>query len=92
MIGSSAGIFGIFAYYTLRFPKAKMTLFFWRLRFIWIRLPIYGFFGFYLMLQLVYLYFQMHGISNVSALGHIGGIIVGLAAGLYSRKKSPIKY
>ena len=86
VIGASAGIFGILAYYTLTFPRVKFKyLFFiyWQIR--WYNIPIYAVFAFYLFLQLFYIIPQLHGQGHVSALGHAGGLAVGLSAGFYTR-------
>jgi membrane associated rhomboid family serine protease len=39
----------------------------------------------YILMQLAGAWMQVQGFSNVSALGHLGGAVVGLAVALYVR-------
>ena len=68
------------AYYTLTFPKARlgilMRIFFY---FRWIRLPAYAWGLLWIAFQLLGVYLQISGASNVSALAHLGGVAVGVA-------------
>lgn len=77
-VGASAGISAVIVFYGLQFPNAQLGLFFriWYV-FRWIRFPAYlGLFG-WLLLQVANAYFQTLGITNVSALGHLGGATIG---------------
>lgn len=79
VIGASAGIAGIMAFYAFRFPGVHLkffiwTLFFWR----WITVPVWGFFAFWIAMQALGTLLQIAGFSSVSALGHLGGAAVGV--------------
>ena len=79
-VGASAGISGVIAYYAVVFPHAKLGfLLRWFLLFRWIRMPAYVALVLYLVLQLIGAWAQVSGFSSVSALGHLGGLGVGLA-------------
>jgi membrane associated rhomboid family serine protease len=87
-VGASGGISGVITFYALAFPKARLGImirywFVWR----WLYLPAWAAFICWLLLQLLLVYFQVAGLSNVSALGHLGGASVGLAAWLWWRKR-----
>ncbi|MCP4581955.1 MAG: rhomboid family intramembrane serine protease [candidate division Zixibacteria bacterium] len=92
VIGASAGIFGLMAFYTVLFPKKKfkivLSLYFY---FHWINISVKYFFLLYAILQIEYLIEQLKGTGYVSALGHIGGLIVGLGAGLYVKHRNKQK-
>jgi len=88
LVGASAGISGIVAFYCLVYPKKRIG---WVLRFWFyfykIKMPAWSFLAIWLILQFMMAHMQMAGRSSVSALGHIGGVIVGaIAAYLYKRK------
>lgn len=75
VIGASAGIAGIVAFYALRFPRIGLKFFLW---FRWYTIPAWAFFGLWILSQAVGVVSQLHGHSNVSALGHVGGAAVGV--------------
>jgi membrane associated rhomboid family serine protease len=80
-IGASGGISGIIVYYALQFPKARLgfvvrILYMFR----WIYIPAWFALVCWLLLQSFGVYQQLAGFSNVSALAHLGGASVGLAA------------
>ena len=85
-IGASGGISGVIAFYALRFPDARLGLF---LRtpfaFRWVRLRAVYAFILWLLLQFVAVAQQLAGIGNVSALAHLGGCLIGVAAFLIWR-------
>jgi membrane associated rhomboid family serine protease len=83
-VGASGGISGVLAYYCLRFPKASVG-FIWYFR--WIRLPVGYMFALWVFLQMILAFKQISGFSNVSALAHLGGAAVGVALGLFNKKK-----
>ena len=81
LVGASAGISGAMAYFALRFPSLRIgVLFYW---FLWLRIPAWAWFGFWLLFQLVGL---TAGNTGVSYLGHIGGAAVGLVFWFSSRR------
>ena len=81
LVGASAGISGVIAYYAITFPQVRLG-FLWRYYFWfrWIRIPAWGALILFVLLQLVVAWLQVKGFSNVSALGHLGGLAVGIAA------------
>ena len=79
LVGASAGISAVLFYYAFRFPKARIG---WALR--WFIVPIWWFrmsartaFGLWLVLQGVLALLQRQGMTNVSAMGHLGGVLAG---------------
>lgn len=86
LIGASGGISGIVLYYALKYPRVQLGIllrvFFY---FRWIRMPAYAYVGIWVVLQLLGAYQQVAGITNVSALAHLGGAAVGLAFWLMTR-------
>ncbi len=78
LVGASAGISGVIAYYAIAFPRTRLGLllfFFW-----WIRLPALAMLLLYGVLQVIGAYGQISGFGNVSNLGHLGGLVVGIVA------------
>jgi membrane associated rhomboid family serine protease len=83
-IGASGGISGVLVFYALQFPKGTLMFFSWR--FGWIHLPAWSAFIIWLLLQFIGVYMQKMGLSNVSALAHLGGVLTGFALWLCWRK------
>ena len=81
LVGASGGISGVIAYYAIAFPQVRLG-FLWRfwLWFRWFRIPAWSALILFILLQLVGAGLQVHGFSDVSALGHLGGLAVGIAA------------
>ena len=87
-IGASGGISGVIAFYALKFPKARLGILFrLYLYFRMISMPAYGMFAIWLALQVFGVWAQVSGISNVSALAHLGGAFVGFVFWLVYRKR-----
>ncbi len=87
IVGASAGISGVIAYYALAFPHARLGFFIWFfLR--WLRMPAYVGLILYLLVQLVGAWQQVSGASHVSYLAHLGGLAVGVTAALLTRAKT----
>lgn len=79
VIGASAGIAGVMAFYAFRFPGVHLKFFFWALfYFRWITVPVWAFFAFWIVMQALGAFLQVAGFSSVSALGHLGGALVGV--------------
>lgn len=79
VIGASAGIAGIMAFYAFRFPGVHLKFFIWALfLFRWITVPVWAFFAFWIVMQGLGTLLQIAGFSSVSALGHLGGALVGV--------------
>lgn len=89
LVGASAGISGVLAYYAVTFPRARVG-FLWWIFFIprWFRISIVWALAIYICLQLFGAWMQSKGQSSVSSLGHLGGVAVGLAAGFWARAKA----
>ncbi len=92
-VGASGGISGIITFYALQFPHARLGLFvrmFYQFR--WVQFPAWSALAFWIVLQIVGVAQQIAGFSNVSALAHVGGAIVGFLAWLLWRmKQGPAK-
>lgn len=89
LVGASGGISGVIAYYALTFPRARFGYLFCIIPFFfrWLRMPAYGLFGIWLLLQFFGVWQQMGGFSHVSALAHLGGASVGVIFWAFTRKK-----
>jgi membrane associated rhomboid family serine protease len=80
VVGASAGISAVLFYYAFRFPKARIG-WAWRLWFIpvwWFRMTAKTAFALWILLQLILAYTQIRGLTQVSALGHLGGVLAGV--------------
>jgi len=88
VIGASGGISGLILYYALTFPRARVGVL---LRIVfsfrWVSMPAYAYVGFWVLLQIIGAFRQLAGMTNVSALGHLGGASVGLVAWLLTRRR-----
>ena len=83
LVGASAGISGVIAYYAVAFPRTRLGIlffFFW-----WIRLPALAMLLLYGILQILGAYGQISGFGGVSNLGHLGGLAIGVLAALVWR-------
>ena len=79
-VGASGFISGILAYYALKFPHARVGLmlhFFVRVK--WVKFSARFMFAAWLILQLYGIRLQYQGLSQVSALAHVGGVAAGAA-------------
>lgn len=89
-VGASGGISGVIVFYALDFPHARLGfLFSYWTYFRWFSMPAYAALLFWLLLQCLLAAEQLAGLGNVSALAHLGGAAVGLAAWLATRLPSP---
>jgi membrane associated rhomboid family serine protease len=89
-IGASGGISGVLAYYALRYPRERIGfLLCFLYYFRWVHVPAYGMFLIWIVIQALATYNQVTGISNVSALSHVGGACTGALFWLVTRKKCP---
>lgn len=79
-VGASGGISGVLVFYALQFPRAKLAFlfrFWWR--FVWVQIPAWVAFIFWLLLQFLGAYMQHAGLSNVASFAHLGGVLTGFA-------------
>ncbi|MBD3266834.1 rhomboid family intramembrane serine protease [bacterium] len=77
-IGASGGISGIIVFYALQFPKVRLGfIFYYLLLFRWVKINASTAIVFWVLLQLWGAYNQIHGLSHVSAMAHIGGALTG---------------
>jgi membrane associated rhomboid family serine protease len=80
-VGASGGISGVIVFYALKFPRARLGFMFrYWFYFRWIHVPAWFALIGWLLLQALLTYSQLAGVSNVSALAHLGGAGVGLIA------------
>jgi membrane associated rhomboid family serine protease len=73
-IGASGGISAIIVFYALQFPHARLG---WLVYFRWVNIPAYAALILWICYQLLLVVFQTRGLTNVSALAHIGGASIG---------------
>lgn len=78
-VGASGGIAGVITFYALQFPKARLVYFIrWGFFLRWVRFSAWIGFAIWLGTQLLGLWQQHQGLSNVSALAHLGGAAFGV--------------
>jgi membrane associated rhomboid family serine protease len=83
LVGASGGISAILVFYSLRFPHARLSLLFrWR----WVSLPAWMAFILWALWQGAMVWLQFMGATDVSALGHLGGVAAGVALWFVWRK------
>jgi len=78
LVGASGGVSGLLTFYALRFPRSRIGfLSFWV---FWWHAPAWFAFGLWIGMQAWIASAQLAGQSSVSALGHLGGVMVGVGA------------
>jgi membrane associated rhomboid family serine protease len=83
LVGASAGISALLAYYALRFPSARIGWYF-------MNLPAWGFAALWAVYQVLFAqWFADPGVTEVSAAAHVGGAAVGVAFFATQRRMSP---
>jgi membrane associated rhomboid family serine protease len=99
VIGSSAGISGVIVFYALAFPRARIgylvvlpltSLVRIPVRSGWLSFPAYFGLLLWVALQLLGVVWQIHGLSNVSAVAHLGGAVAGLGFWLLHRGRERV--
>jgi membrane associated rhomboid family serine protease len=87
-IGASGGISGIITFYALRFPEARLGILLrYFILFRWFFIPAWVALILWFALQFLFVFLQLTGVSNVSALAHLGGAAVGVLAWIAWRRK-----
>lgn len=87
-IGASGGISGIITFYALRFPEARLGILLrYFVLFRWFYMPAWIALILWFSLQFLFVFLQLSGASNVSALAHLGGAAVGVLAWIAWRRK-----
>jgi membrane associated rhomboid family serine protease len=87
-VGASGGISGIIVYYALQFPNARLGIVvrYWYV-FKWFYFPAYFALICWILMQFLTAHLQVSGLTNVSAIAHLGGAATGLGAWLLWRNK-----
>jgi membrane associated rhomboid family serine protease/Zn-finger nucleic acid-binding protein len=81
LVGISGVVSAIMCFYTFLHPHARIGILIGRMRNIgWITMSAHTAFVVWMLLQGVGVWIQIEGFSNVSAMAHLGGILVGLFA------------
>lgn len=87
-VGASGAISGVIAFYSLKFPHARLgILLVYYLWFKWVRVPAYMLFLLWVALQLFLAGEQISGMGQISALAHLGGVVVGICFALLCRNE-----
>jgi len=70
-------------FYAIAYPKVRLGIMFRYFVYIrWLRISAVWALVLYLLLQLFGAWAQINGFGDVSYLGHLGGLVVGICAGL----------
>ena len=88
-VGASGFISGVLAYYALKFPRARVGIllrFF--VRFKWIKFSARFMFAAWLVFQLYGIWLQQQGLSQVSAMAHVGGVAAGAAFWAFEKRRA----
>jgi membrane associated rhomboid family serine protease len=83
-VGASGGISGLIAFYALKFPRTQLDI---MIRYRWVQIPAWGTFIVWVAMQSMGAMMQLAGFSNVAALAHIGGAMVGVLFWLGHRRE-----
>lgn len=86
LVGASGGISTLGMIYMLRFPRARLGFF---VLIGWIRVPAYLLCAIWVLMQINMAYQQVAGLTQVSALAHLGGALVGVAAYFILLRRPP---
>ncbi len=86
LVGASGGISTLGMIYMLRFPRARLGFF---VIVGWIRVPAYLLMGIWIAMQVDLAFQQIAGLTQVSALAHLGGALVGLGSYLIFLRRPP---
>jgi membrane associated rhomboid family serine protease len=88
-VGASGGISGVLAYYALAFPNARVKItWFLYFRPYTFGIPSRWAFGIWVALQLLTAFLQRAGGTNVNAMAHLGGAVIGGGLGSTASSES----
>jgi membrane associated rhomboid family serine protease len=91
-VGASAGISGVIVFYACQFPQARLVhLFRFGLIFRWVRFSALTGLIFWIALQALGAWQQLAGLTNISALSHLGGGAFGFLWWLVARKNEQVR-
>jgi membrane associated rhomboid family serine protease len=81
-VGASAGISAVLAFYGVAFSRVRLGFVLRRFMYFfgWVSMPAIVMLVLYSLSQILGAYQQVSGLSGVSYLGHLGGLVVGLVA------------
>lgn len=78
VIGASGGISAIIVFYALQFPYARLGVFIWVFTYIrWLNVSVRFALFVWIVLQIIGAFEQAAGMTNISAMAHLGGAVVG---------------
>lgn len=84
LVGASGGVSGLLTFYALSLPWAGIAFLFLFMKWIWI--PAWAALCLWILLQVFGVVQQVEGLSNVSAMAHMGGAAVGFVFWLAFRQ------
>jgi membrane associated rhomboid family serine protease len=87
MVGASAGVAGIIAYYAVSFPRAKVSLIWggFAQGIFWIKLPVFFYLAVFIFGEMTSSFMHIGMPSNVANLAHLGGLMIGICAAIWAR-------
>jgi membrane associated rhomboid family serine protease/Zn-finger nucleic acid-binding protein len=94
LVGASAGIAGVLAYYAVSFPRAKVALIWggFARGIYWIKLPVLMYLAVFIFGEMTSSFIHIGMPSNVANLAHLGGLMVGACAALWARvNRAPVQ-
>ena len=83
LVGASAGISAVLAFYGLQYPLRTLVAAYARIP---VRIPAVGYLALWIMLQFAGAMLQREGRTAVSAFAHLGGVVAGTIAWAFWRK------
>jgi len=86
-IGASGGISALIVFYALQFPRARLGWIVAYVRGSWIQVPAWFALVVWIIYQFVMLFLQRKGLTDMSAMAHLGGAAIGFLYWLKVRPK-----
>lgn len=92
LVGASAGIAGIIAYYAVSFPRARVSLMWggFARGIFWIKIPVFLYLAVFIFGEMTTSFIHL-GMSRQASLAHLGGMMVGVCAAIWSRTTRELK-